>query len=274
MSLFKEIYCAECGAKTNLLTRTKLSDNKYLCSKCTTNIPSFIKTCMDGIYSLEDYHHLMDYLKESNEVLKQKFKETGTYQSLHLDAFNGLFYIEDSMWEEPVYLKLSNIVEFELLFSPDTLKEGIMRDKVYGRTLFRVGMSEPFFYYEKIIERKAKAKAKKVFFGTKLECENPKGMDDFLLSFRAAYDACMKHSYDYDHDNVESNEGPTPLQRALALFMYDNLEAVTMENLKAQRNKLIKTFHPDLGSEENNQFAQKINEAFEVLKTYLSSQNG
>lgn len=43
MSLLKEIYCADCGAKTNLFFRTKLSDKNYICSKCMKIVPSYMK---------------------------------------------------------------------------------------------------------------------------------------------------------------------------------------------------------------------------------------
>ena len=96
-------------------------------------------------------------------------------------------------------------------------------------------------------------------------------MDDFLLSFQAAHDASMKRSYNQDYSNEAPNDSSSSLQRALNLFMYDSLDDISIDKLKAQRNKLIKTFHPDLGSDEDNQFAQKINEAYEVLKQYLTA---
>lgn len=41
-----------------------------------------------------------------------------------------------------------------------------------------------------------------------------------------------------------------------------------LKKLKEQRNKLIKAFHPDVGNDDNTS-AQKINEAYEVLKQAL-----
>lgn len=42
MKLFKEVYCTECGEKTNMLTRMKLTDGSCLCSKCKDKLPLFM----------------------------------------------------------------------------------------------------------------------------------------------------------------------------------------------------------------------------------------
>lgn len=54
---------------------------------------------------------------------------------------------------------------------------------------------------------------------------------------------------------------------ALNLFMLD--EGYTMDELKKQRNRLLKSFHPDEESEETKKYAQKINSAYEILKRNL-----
>ena len=43
-------------------------------------------------------------------------------------------------------------------------------------------------------------------------------------------------------------------------------EGYTLDELKKQRNRLLKSFHPDEGSEETKKYAQKINSAYELLK--------
>ena len=46
--------------------------------------------------------------------------------------------------------------------------------------------------------------------------------------------------------------------------MFDSIDEITEDILHTQRNKLIKTFHSDNG-EENTKYAQKINEAYNIL---------
>ncbi len=262
MKLFREIYCAECGEKTNWFTRTRLGDNTYVCSKCTQDIPSYIKKCVDGIYTLDDFRNLKKYIKKSQKEYEPIFKETSSYKDIHLDAFHGLLYFKSS-WTDPIVcFKLSSILEFELSFSPNKIKEGIISDKVSGYVLFHMVVSNPLFYVEKIIDENAKAPAKTSLFGRKVEYENPKKMTDFLINFHTAYDECMEKEY----GSIGKSEREDIINRALALFMFDSLEDVTMENLKSQRNKLIKAFHPDASSQSDTKSAQKINEAYDVLK--------
>lgn len=51
---------------------------------------------------------------------------------------------------------------------------------------------------------------------------------------------------------------------ALSLFMLE--EGYTLDELKKQRNRLMKSFHPDEDDTETVRYAQKINWAYEVLK--------
>lgn len=51
--------------------------------------------------------------------------------------------------------------------------------------------------------------------------------------------------------------------------MFDSMSDVTEENLKKQRNALIKAFHPD-NSEDNEIYSQKINAAYDLLKDLIS----
>ena len=65
-------------------------------------------------------------------------------------------------------------------------------------------------------------------------------------------------------ENVE--EKSSELKKALALFMYDSLEGIGEEELKAQRNRLIKAFHTDNDQSLSDQYAVKINTAYDILK--------
>lgn len=51
---------------------------------------------------------------------------------------------------------------------------------------------------------------------------------------------------------------------ALSLFMLE--EGYTLDELKKQRNRLMKSFYPDEDDTETVRYAQKINWAYEVLK--------
>jgi len=256
--------CAYCGAKAGIFGRNKLLDGKYVCSKCSADIPSYIVSCLPTGYTFEDFVELKKYAEYSKNELKPRFNETYSYYSIRIDTEHGLYYIEDGIWSDPFYLEMSNIEDFDLLFAPEKYKEGLIGDKVYGKVLFRIKAHDPYFYFETILDDKVKAKAKKSFFGSKVECDNPKGLDEFLLHFNVAWQTSLHSQHEYE---ATVDEEATELQQALTLFMFDSFEDVTAEQLKAQRNKLIKTFHPDIGTDAEQKYAQKINAAYEILKT-------
>ena len=87
-------------------------------------------------------------------------------------------------------------------------------------------------------------------------------MDDFLGAFLFAWVT----SQNEDVNNTgDPKEHVSELEQAMALFMLDSLDGVTLEELKVHRNRLMKVFHPDKGSVEDTRYAQKINNAYEVL---------
>ena len=61
MAILTEIMCEKCNCKTNILTRTKFTDKKYVCNKCTKLVPSFMKEAMSKYWSYDDYKYFLDY---------------------------------------------------------------------------------------------------------------------------------------------------------------------------------------------------------------------
>ncbi len=50
--------------------------------------------------------------------------------------------------------------------------------------------------------------------------------------------------------------------------MMENMNNITEGDLKHQRNRLLKAYHPDQGVDEA-MFSQKINHAYDILKKHL-----
>ncbi len=267
MSFFKEIYCTESGKKTHLLTRTKLCDGNYLCSECTSIVPSYMMNSFCEKYTLEDYRDLKEYIKYSNEHLRPIFHGTHCFYSLHIDTENLLFYIGYGIDSDTIFLNFQNVTRFDMIFSAEEYKDGILGTKVNGKIMLELGMDCPYFYHEEVLTKNAKAKAKKSLFGTKIEYDNPDGMDDFMFYFQRSWREALEQAEGDDCDCEDNSV--SELQQAMALFMIDSLDEITPESLKSLRNKLIKTFHPDTGAEEDTKHAQKINAAYEIIKNAL-----
>ncbi len=271
MGLFKEIYCADCNEKTNIFFRTKLKDGHYLCSKCMKKIPAYMKRYFKQEYTLEDYNHFKDYIEYSNQYLKPVFQETHKFHGIHIDSDDQIFYIGYGIDENTLFLNFANLVDFDLIFKPEEFKEGIIGSKVKGDIVMGITMKNPVFHHEEILASGAKAKARKALFGATIRYDNPKGMDLFIDAFASAWEEALekerKEYYDYDDSVVNTNL--SDLQQAMALFMIDNLDDITLSSLKLHRNRLMQTFHPDTSSADDTKYAQKINAAYEVLKTAL-----
>lgn len=66
-----------------------------------------------------------------------------------------------------------------------------------------------------------------------------------------------------------TNTAYTAYQEALALYMLT--EPFTKAELKKQRNRLLKSFHPDEGDSQTMVYAQKINKGYETLLQYAKN---
>ena len=277
MGLLKDVYCAKCGKKTRLLTRMRLVDDNYLCSACTSIIPDYMLDSIRKSYSFEHYTNLTEYIDYSNKVLRHVFEETHSYYNIHIDTEHGLFYIGRSVNENTIFLRMRYVDDYKLTFTAEEIKEGSFGDKITGKILFRIQMGHPVFCHEAVLDNNARVKAKKAFFGTEYRYENPKGMDDFLLFFNSAYlsdleayhDSLLEEYDDYDDTFEETSGVDAELRQAMALFMIDDLSSVSLSDLKEQRNRLIKTFHPDKTGNDDTKYAQKINNAYDILKQHV-----
>lgn len=266
MGLFSKVNCAECGKATNPIVRVRLQDDNCVCASCSRAIPYYAYQSYLERYTLEDFHFFKQYKEYSDQKLRPVFEETLCYYTVHVDEVHDLFYIGHSIDQNTVFLQFENMASFDLIFNPKELKSGIAGQKVEGDVLFQLEMNTPYFKYEDKLAKDVKAKAKKELFGSKVTFENPKGMDDFIGAFTFAWATCVDDS---PNDQSAQQTPASELQQAMALFMLDSLEGVTLADLKAHRNRMIKVFHPDKGGEGDTRYAQKINNAYEVLKNYV-----
>ncbi|MDD6203842.1 MAG: hypothetical protein PUC05_02455 [Firmicutes bacterium] len=186
MGLPEEIYCAECGKKTDAHTRTKLNDGNHLCPACSQTVPEWL-TESAGKISLEQFHKLRDYFYYSQNELSKLFKETHSYQKLHLDSKHMLFYYDLGLPDCRVIFELKNLDEFELEYKPGICKGGIIHRSVEGELLLTMQTSNPYTYTRETIAKDIKSKCKTNFSGTQVTYKNPSGMDEFLDFFRTAW---------------------------------------------------------------------------------------
>lgn len=275
MGLFDKVFCTNCPEEAKLLSRLKLQDGKYLCSKCKANIPEFMMSTVREHYRLEDYKDLLDYIGYSNKHLRPQYHETHRYHSVGFDSIHGIFHLGYDVKEKSVFLDVKNVTYFDLEFEPEEVKEGIIGTKVKGDVRMLLEMSWPSFAYSTKVAYGEKAKAKKSFLGNNITYDNPSEMSIFLNAFLTCCINSTEDDYCEDNPSCETpsytSSSSSELQKAMALFMFDDLDNVTLEKVKMQRNRLIKTFHPDKGDADDTSYAQRINNAYEALKSYLET---
>lgn len=266
--LFKEVHCDICGKKASLLTRSELTDGSIVCFDCIYDLglPSYVSENISDLYDLEKLLQLKEYMKYSKEELEPKFHETASYGKIHLDETHGLFYIDEGLFSTPMYTELKNVSHFEMSFQPEELKEGAFNNKVSGSVLAILGVEWPNYVYAKTVAEKIKTEAKKTMFSSNVTYSDPVGLDLFVARFLSAMSAANgEEDIQTEHFQSEMSE----LEKAKVLFMLDDRDNLSLEEVKKQRNRLIRMYHPDTGSAEDTQYAQKINKAYEVLKRSL-----
>lgn len=276
MGLF-DMYCPACGKKLGYFLRYRLADGEIICDECHDLVPQHMRGSVFGRYTIDDFIKFKEYVDYSKEHFRPIFRETNSYYTIHLDVPHRLFYIGQNVDCRTVFFRLRNVEQFDLVFNAKDYRSGLLGEKVNGDILMQLEVDEPYFYYEDKLRCGIEVKAKKQLFGSKVVYDNPEGMAEFYTLFLQAVNASLEEYRDEllgeDDESGCTDDSytaaPPELQQAMALFMLDSLEDVTLADVRALRNRMIKTFHPDKGSADDTKYAQRINNAYEVLKEYL-----
>lgn len=246
----KDIYCANCGIRTGVITRQTLKDDRCLCVNCQNALPSYYMNKYHKM-TAEEYGVIYTYITGESKELKKKFKKKHSFIDLHLDTANGILCYKPAN-SVPLYVKLENISHFALDCKTSCFQGSS------ALVVMTLECKNPYIFIHEAL----------ALPGTNYECEVFMEHCNFVGGSR------QNNNYkQYDeHSNNNQNEPVTEdaqLQKALAMFMFDSIEDVTAEKLKTQRNRLIKSFHPDANSDEDTRYAQKINEAYDLLHKYV-----
>lgn len=158
---------------------------------------------------------------------------------------------------------------------------------VYGFTYcnaWRQGMSKcelegklAYIQHEKEVrkqENKSRQEAKKVEKERKKQEQYEKGYQSQQVKRTGNQQNTEQQYYGYEdsHTGQQNQSGKyhsmdADYASALSLFMLE--EGYTLDDLKKQRNRLMKSFHPDEKDAETARYAQKINSAYVVLKNRM-----
>ena len=256
--------CKYCGKPMKNYQKVTLKDGTVICSDCRT-IPEYMKETFEN-WTYEDFQNFKEYEAISKDEYTKQFSPTVSYGKLFLDEKHGLICIDDKYKPgESLLLSAAMIESFIYDFIAKEANSGILHTEVIGDVVVAAVCQYPFFAALIKVKKDVKAPAKKKgIINKKIEYEMPEELQFFMLRM----EACVRNEKERLRNQLEreSLNEISDVNKAMALFMFDTLDGVTLSDLKIQRDRLIKTFHPDSGVDIDPGFAQKINVAYDALK--------
>lgn len=265
----KEAECQACGTSVKGTEQTLLGPNGVvLCKHCAAKIHPRIMPYAKTDWNFEDYNDYISWEEETKEERNQFDPDYDYRNILSIDMDHGLFSVGSGKKAGMVF-RFADIDSYELNFKPQELKEGILGDKVQGDEYITLQLSRPNVYLEEVVNYGVKVRArKKGIISTKFEYGFSKEFSEIVRAFAICV-YLESQTRKKANDIIQESQRISEIEKALALFMFDSMDEVTTENLKKQRNALIKAFHPDK-NETNEAYSQKINAAYDLLSGMVS----
>ncbi len=246
-----------------------------LCNECAKKIHPLIREYARKAWADFDFDRYLAWDNETREERAQ-FQVTDKYgnrSTLKIDVTHGLFALSSdkiSLSDKPdLVLRFADLDDWDLNFRPMEVKEGFLSDHVKGDEFATVRLSVPnIFLDEKLNSGVSYSIRRQGIFKSRYEYDLSPSFQKIIATFSIC------DSLEYERQKAEfayTERDFDEVQKALALFMFDSMADVTPDNLKKQRDALIRTFHPDNG-EDNAAYAAKINQAYEVLSELIRKQ--
>lgn len=262
--------CEICEQPAGIIFRKKLSDQSYICTNCQRKLP---KTAVETISHLNTYdiHRLIQYEENEVEELNNIFIRTCGYGNLHLDEINGLFAICDiKNFDESRKIKTYvkdifkcrdlSAITIRLIPSPSQKN----KKKIIGDIRLIATLDNPSFNINTIIKKQIAVEYKESSPGF-IVWDDPIELAYFKDSFNKTIEKIhidqIKTNYS---EKIYQDKEDVELVKAMAMFMIKDRN-YTMKEVKEQRNRLLKTFHPDEGNLKSSEYASDINHYYEIL---------
>jgi transcription elongation factor Elf1 len=266
----KEAQCRQCNATikgTEQFVFRGRGDEFVLCANCYQKIHPRVSNYAKEHWSYADYQDYLEWEETTREerALFHPTDEYGYATRLRVDTDRCLFTIGSGT--NDLVFRFADLKDFDINFKPEEVKEGVFSTKVKGDEYAAVELALPNVYIEEILNYGAKYKLReKGFISKKYEYELSENFTNIITAFQiCVYITVNNMNAQFENQSQSIDE----LQKALALFMFDSMDDVTEENLKKQRNALIKAFHPD-NNADNEAYSQKINAAYDLLSGFIS----
>ena len=269
MGIFnKPANCQCCGTLLKGTQQVKFGEIKsefILCKNCSQNVHPFIKDYAQQHWSYSDFEDYLAWEEETKDERSQ-FKSKysyGSHGTVQIDTERGLFKIKDPYEEEGMVFRFEDLNDYDIDFKPEDMEKSFMDACIMGEEYIMVDLIRPSVRIEETLDLTAIYSAKKKGI---LSSKYEYNLEGDFVGFIRTFTTCVYLEQEKQNAAWTDETGKIDeIQKALALFMFDSMEDVTIENLKKQRNTLIKAFHPD-NNESDEHYSQKINAAYELLQ--------
>lgn len=259
--------CVVCGGPATVFSRS-CSDGP-VCKTCMNRIPDVIKKKI-GKYSGLTLKKIRDFQEKHRKDMEKTFEATSSYGLLHIDEIHGLFTICKKTELEDGRI---STVEKSI---PSVFPALYIRD--YGITYRVVSSGEDKVTIE--VSLMVEMESLDYSFTTPIKTAYcyAERVDDEHISYREPSELSMFRSMFHqmivtsvEKYNREINRKfitPKEFDLFCARQMFMLPEDFTMKELKAQRNRYLKVYHPDENTEKTDLsgYTQKINKAYRLLK--------
>lgn len=234
-----------------------------ICNNCMSELPFYFSKHIED-YSYEEILSIIHWEKEKKNGLKQIFFTTSSYGYLHIDSLHHLIAIgnaNDFEKGKPINNDVL-IVEIENLNNAtfDVNVDRSSTEEINGSILMSIAVDVPNIELKNILIKK-----NETIIPTMVN------EDSVIFSLPPDVELIWNEIYEIkeqliNHDFLLSGN-QRDIDRAMGLYMVE--DEFTLDQLKKQRNILMKAFHPDNdtteGSDERSQFVIK---AYELLKPF------
>ena len=298
--------CEQCGNRIGLFSSVKLYGGKYVCKTCYGKIPKAFQQ-----YRYLDYQLFADGYDYGQRVLNyasSSFLVTAQYGRMALDEKNGLVYFGDatdfdrdghlkrptvniyhcmSLLKADIQVKPSMVhrraeyvecgVTFTAMFENREIRiTETLKKHAHGNLLIEPGTGHASFsepadltafrgIYNQMVERAVTG-----IDEVEKALEKKRREDEWMAEVHKQMELEIQERVKKAMETQqEAQMRGRKIDDAKALFMIQGQYDVS--ELKAQRALLLKTFHPDNHQVESAVYAQKINDAYQLLLDALNA---
>ncbi|MBQ6931163.1 MAG: hypothetical protein IJN38_03455 [Clostridia bacterium] len=157
MAIFNKQDCIHCGGSTNILTRVKLKDGKYICGKCSEVFPGSVSFhCLSNM----TYKDFTDYLvhKEENRKRLETFNVTDVYfDRVYVDMEKDWVVFSNHSMEfndrermlnaNPDIFEMKDLIYYDFFYDIKSVKEGVFKDKVKADVRLIIAFNNRWYPY-------------------------------------------------------------------------------------------------------------------------------